>query len=276
MTPVMTYLKALRCLVVLSCLCLASAALAESEFLDTFLSHYKINGDSAMAEKSCGICHVSDSDFGFNPYGKQVKKALADKGGSAVDAAVLTSIEDQDADGDGTPNGKEIAAGTFPGDPTSGAAPGAKPAAAAPESSQPKPTQFPPKNAFHPAIVHFPIALFIGGLILDFLGMLRKDKTLLQSGWYCILMAALSAIGGVLSGVGAMLLQKLPFKGLIFTHLSLAVASALIMWIMVAMRVHRHEKMNVAMRTVYFALAVAGLFLISWAGHVGGAFVYGE
>ncbi|MBS1722895.1 MAG: hypothetical protein JSS66_08080 [Armatimonadetes bacterium] len=253
----------------------SSVASASGVYLDTFLSHYKIKDGSALAEKSCGICHVSDSDFKFNPFGKDVKKAMTDRNAEEVDAALLVSIENLDSDGDGTPNGKEIAAGTAPGDPSSGGAPGTKPAAAATEEAK-KPAPFPPKNGFHPAIVHFPIALFIGGLVLDFLGMLRKDKTLLQAGWYCILMAAVTSLGGIASGVLAMGLQKLPYRGLIFTHLTMAVASSVIIWIMVAMRVHRHEKMNVPMRFLYYVLAAATFVLISWAGHLGGVFVYGE
>lgn len=264
-----------RLLLVISLVSLAGIVCAKGEYLDTFLSHYSIKDGTPLAEKSCGICHVSDSDFSFNPYGKDVKKALTDEGLDDVNATLLVSLEAADSDGDGTPNGKEIAAGTFPGDPASGGVPGAKTTATtAPAEKEPAP--FPPKNGFHPAIVHFPIALFIGGLILDFLGMLRKDKTLLQSGWYCILMAAVTSLGGVLSGVLAMSLQKLPYKGLIFNHLAMAVTSALIMWVMVGMRVHRHEKMNVPMRVVYYVLAIACFVLISWAGHLGGVFVYGE
>lgn len=253
----------------------ASFATAKGEYLDAFLSHYSIKDGSPLSEKSCGVCHVSDSDFAYNAYGKDVKKAMTDKGQDEVDAAVLVSIEGADSDGDGTPNGQEVGAGTFPGDPASGAAPGAKPSTKA-SAPQKKPAQFPPKNGFHPAIVHFPIALFIGGLVLDFLGMLRKDKTLLQAGWYCILMAAVTSLGGIMSGVLAMSLQKLPYKGLIFTHLVAASGSAAIIWAMVAMRVHRHEKMNVPMRVLYYLLAVACFVLISWAGHLGGVFVYGE
>lgn len=252
-----------------------SLALANGEFLDAFLAHYKVKGDSAMGEKSCGICHVSDSDFAFNPYGKDLKKAMTDKEAVEVNADVLASIEATDADGDGTPNGAEIAAGTFPGDPASGGAAGATPPPAK-EPAAKKPPPFLPKNAYHPAIVHFPIALFIGGLILDFLGMLRKDKTQLHAGWYCIVMAAVASVGAILSGVAAMALLKLPYRGLIFEHLAYAIGSAVIMWILVALRVDRHDQMNVRLRSVYYVLAAACLLLISWAGHLGGVFVYGD
>lgn len=254
---------------------IAQVVHANGEFLDAFVSHYKLKDDSALVEKSCGICHVSDSDFAFNAYGKDVKKAMTDKGADHVDGVLLAALDSADSDGDGTPNAQEIAGNTLPGDPGSGAAPGAQPKPTESAAAS-KPAPFPPKNAYHPAIVHFPIALFIGGLVLDFLGMLRKDKTLLQSGWYCIVMAAITSIGGILSGVGAMALLKLPYRGLIFSHLWMAIASSLIMWVLVGMRVHRHEQMNMPMRAVYYVLAFGCLALISWAGHLGGVFVYGE
>ncbi len=243
--------------------------------MEAFLSNYKLNEEAAFGEKSCGICHVSDSDFAFNPYGKDLRKSFTDMGSAEFDSAVLVSVEALDSDGDGSPNGEEMAAKTFPGDPASGGAPGttAPPASTTPEK---KPKPFPPKNAYHPAIVHFPIALFIGGLILDFLGMVRKDKTLLAAGWYCIVMAAIASVGALISGAGAMTLLKLPYRGLIFNHITFAVGAAAIMWIMVALRVDRHEQMNVRMRVVYYLLALTCLTLISWAGHLGGVFVYGE
>lgn len=254
---------------------LAPMAMANGEFLDAFMSHYKLKEESPLGEKSCGVCHVSDSDFAFNAYGKDLKKVMTDKGAAEVSGDLLASLDVADSDGDGTPNLKEIEAGSFPGDPSSGGAPGVKPGAASAEPAK-KPASFPPKNFFHPAVVHFPIALFIGGLILDFLGMLRKDKTLLQAGWYCIIMAAITSLGGILTGVGAMALLKLPYRGLIFSHLAFAVVSSAIMWIMMLMRVHRHEKMNVPMRVIYYILAVTCFAMISWAGHLGGVFVYGE
>ena len=253
---------------------LASFALASGEFLETFKSYYHIKDDSPLAEKSCGICHISDSDFAFNPYGKDVKKAMTDSGSKEVTGELLASIEGLDSDGDGTPNGREIAAGTFPGDPLSGGAPGAH-APVVVETAKKK-ASFPPKNGFHPAIVHFPIALFIGALDLDLIGMIRKDSHFMLSGWYCLVMAAITSFGGIASGVLAMIMQKLPYRGLIFTHLVLAIISTVLMWVMVELRVHRHEKMHLPARLTYYLLAASCFVLISYAGHLGGAFVYGE
>lgn len=253
----------------------ASFGMASSEFLDAFMANYKVKEGSAIAEKSCGICHVSDSDFGFNPFGSEIKKAIAETGQTEISAKVWTAIALLDSDGDGNPNDKEIESDTLPGDPASGAAEGVTPKPL-PTPEPKKPAQFPPKNGFHPAIVHFPIALFIGGVLLDLLGLIRKDKTMLHAGWYCTVMAAVTTLGAILSGVLAMTLQKLPYRGLILSHVQYAAATTVLLWILVVLRVHRHEKMNVPLRVAYYVISGLCFLLISWAGHLGGVFVYGE
>lgn len=249
-------------------------AFGESEFIEAFQKHFALPDNSPMISKSCGICHVSDSDFAFNPYGRDLKAAIATTGSSGLTAKVFEATDTLDSDGDGTPNVEELKADGDPGDPAKGGKPGVTAAPQVP--SEPKPAKFPPKNGYHPAIVHFPIALFVAGLFLDFLGLLKKNKELLFAGWINLVLASVSTLGGIASGVWAMALMKLPYRGLIFEHITYAVVSSAIIAVMVAMRLHRHEKMNLPLRVVYYILAAACLFLISWAGHLGGVFVYGE
>jgi uncharacterized membrane protein len=256
---------------------LAVPAFAKSEFLDVLTETYKPYADK-LTERSCANCHVSLSDYTLNSFGKQIRSELAAANTKELTAAILKKVEPLDADQDGTSNIDEIKAGTDPADPKSGGKPGFKPSAApAPEQAPaPKPKPLVPKNAFHPAIVHFPIALFIAGLFLDFLGMWRKHKTMLLAGWYNLLLGAISTLASILSGLTAMLRMHLPFSGLIFQHLLLACIGTVIMWLMVALRYNRHEKMNTTLRIVYYVLAVTGVVLIAYSAHLGGAFVYGE
>lgn len=249
----------------------SSQAWATGDYLEAFLKHYTVAEGSAVGTASCAVCHVSDSDYGFNPYGEGIVAQKEKLGATTVDAAVLTALEQEDSDKDGTKDGDEIKADTLPGDPTSGAAPGVTVEPPKPKGPEP----FPPKNGFHPAIVHFPIALFIGGLVLDFLGLLKSDQTLLRAGWYNLIMGAVTAFGGIMSGALAMFLMKMPMTGILFQHFITALSSTAIMWIMVFMRIHRHEKMNLVARVVYYILAAAALLIISWAGHLGGEMVYG-
>jgi uncharacterized membrane protein len=191
-----------------------------------------------------------------------------------VTPELLESLESLDADGDGKSNGDELKAGELPGHADSAA--GGSEAAGETGASEKKPATFPPKNGYHPAIVHFPIALLIVGLLLDLVGLIRKERTLLFAGWYNLVFAAVSSLGAVGSGFLAMTIMKLPYKGLIYTHLLLGSGLTVVMWLMVALRVHRHEKMQIGTRVLYYVLAASAFVLVSWAGHLGGVFVYGE
>ena len=247
---------------------LSVSAFSKSEFLDLFMSTYKISDSSPLGEKSCLICHQTEDDFTkLNVYGSDIKMELGAAGATTLNLAVLKEVGGLDSNGTGKTNEQKILAGTAPGDP------GPIKVSAPPKA---KPKSLIPKNFFHPAVVHFPIALFIAGLALDAFGLIFKKKELLIGGWYNILMASLTSFGGIATGFGAMYMQKVPFKGLIFNHMVLALTSATLMLIMVGLRVHRHEKMHVPTRVVYFLLAATCFVLISYAGHLGGAFVYGE
>ncbi|MBS1707585.1 MAG: DUF2231 domain-containing protein [Armatimonadetes bacterium] len=249
----------------------AAMASATGDFLEAFNKHYSPKDGGKVSTASCAVCHVSSEDFKFNPYGKDVKAKMKELGKDAVDEAVLVALEAKDSDEDGTPNGDEIKADTLPGDPASGAKPGAAPAT--PKEKKPEPLVKP--DMLHGAVVHFPIALFIGGLLLDFIGMVRKDKTFLAAGWYNLVMAAVSAFGAAGTGVITMSVKGFPYKGDALNHIMLALGSSVIMLILVAMRLHKHEKMNVPMRVVYYVLAALALIIISSAGHIGGEMVYG-
>ncbi len=260
-------------LTLLTSLFTAHRAIAKPEYLDVLTTVYKPYAGK-LSDRSCANCHVSASEYGLNPFGKQVAHELVAANTKELTAAILQKVETQSAFQDGMTNLDKIKAGLPPGEAKAGST--AK-ATAAPESSTPPPPKsFIPKNVFHPAIVHFPIALFIAGLFLDFLGWRQKQRTLLLAGWYNLFLAAISAIGSMGSGLLAMFRMHLPFQGLIFTHLVLACIASVLMWLMVGLRIHRHEKMNPSARAVYYVLAVATLVIISYSAHLGGAFVYGE
>jgi uncharacterized membrane protein len=258
----------------------AATAGAKPEFHEILLRAYPAYS-GPLASRSCANCHVSDSDFTRNAFGKELAVEMAKAGTKSLSVSLLRLLEPLDADGDGATNIEEIRAGTAPGDASSGgsaalrskARPIVEPSAAAPP---PPKKSWVPKNGYHPAIVHFPIALFIAGLGLDLLGMLRRSSALLLAGWYNLVLATISSAFAIATGVLALKLTRLPLKGIILNHMLLAISSTIIMCGLVALRAHRHEKMRPGARLLYYALAAAGLCLISYSGHLGGVFVYGD
>jgi uncharacterized membrane protein len=259
----------------------ATAAQAKPEYFDVLLSTYKPYAQ-ALSSRSCANCHVSDSDYKMNPYGKQVAQELLNAGTKTLTPELLHNVESLASNPGDISNLEKFKQGLAPGEPRSGATGAKSPATsgatihASGHTAAPEQKPLIPKNAYHPAIVHFPIALFIAGLMLDLVGMLRKDRKFLIAGWYNLVIAAVSSFAAIATGLTAMFVMRLPFKGLILNHLLLAIAGTMIMWILVALRVHRHETMSKPLRILYYVVAAAGLILISYSAHLGGKFVYGE
>ena len=249
-------------------LTLVGTADAHPPYLTTLTSVYPAPG---VAARACANCHASLSDFSRNAYGRAAEAELKASRPPSMTVDLLRRIEGGDADADGVSNGDELRAGTPPGTGNAGATA----AVAAPD---PAPVLAPPypRNGFHPAVVHFPIALFIAGVLLDFVGMIRRDRTLLHAGWYNLVLAAISAVGAMLTGLLALRTQSLVFEGTIRLHITLAVVGAAVLWALVGLRIHRHEAMSHRHRWFYYLLAAVGLVLIGAAGHVGGTYVYGE
>ncbi len=106
--------------------------------------------------------------------------------------------------------------------------------------------------------------------------MWKRHRSLLLAGWYNLLLGAISTLASIASGLAAMSIMHLPFKGVILNHLVLACIGTVIMWAMVALRYNRHEKMTTPFRLAYYLLAVTGVGLIAFSAHLGGMFVYGE
>ena len=51
---------------------------AKSEFLDFFMSHYKISDSSTLGSKACLICHQTEDDYTkMNVYGADLKMEMA-------------------------------------------------------------------------------------------------------------------------------------------------------------------------------------------------------
>ena len=92
-------------------------ALATPKYFGTFRKTYPTAKEGALAKASCNICHLKGT--ALNVFGKDVQKAMQAKQTKELTTEILKSIETLDSDKDGVDNGKEIRAGTLPGDPKS-------------------------------------------------------------------------------------------------------------------------------------------------------------
>jgi uncharacterized membrane protein len=127
------------------------------------------------------------------------------------------------------------------------------------------------KHAQHVAAVHFPIALFIAGVVFDLIAQWTKRRGLADAGYYNLLLAAISTVPVVATGILAwqVALEGQKLKGLLLLHLELACASTAMIWLVwwVHFRVRRRGQGLPSYRVPLELLAVV---VVSLTGHLGG------
>lgn len=98
--------------------CLAAAVFAMPQFKKEIIESYGLKPGSAIEKAGCSACHVG-STAKLNPYGVDLKAAMAAAKSKVLTAAIVKKTDALDSDKDGVQNGVEIKAGTGPGDPQS-------------------------------------------------------------------------------------------------------------------------------------------------------------
>ena len=127
------------------------------------------------------------------------------------------------------------------------------------------------RHAQHVALVHFPIALFIAGVVFDLIACRMKRRGLANSSYYNLLGAAISTVPAAATGVLAwqFALEGQTLKGILLLHLVLACVSTAMIWVVwwVHFRVRRAGQSLPGYRIPLELLAVA---IVSLTGHLGG------
>jgi uncharacterized membrane protein len=127
------------------------------------------------------------------------------------------------------------------------------------------------KHAQHVVLIHFSIALFIAGVTFDSVAQWTKRRCLADAAYYNLLLAAISTVPVVATGILAwqFALEGQKLKGILLQHLVLACASTVMIWLVwwVHFRVRRRGEGLPSYRIPFELLAVA---VISLTGHLGG------
>lgn len=250
--------------------------------------HPKAGGKIATNAQSCDLCHTAAGPPILNLYGTDVKQALDAAHTKTLTPAMLHSLDTKDSDGDGFNNGFEFAEDTLPGDAASKPA-GLPPVKNVPSvktntssgdaSSNPynlKDLLF-PRHGQHPIIIHFPIALFIISLFFDFLGLMRRENTLVSTGYLNLTVAAITAPLALVTGFiawqfayGGISLAALSGNPTLLQHLILSFVTTILIWILWKMRFNKRQEGYQAITTPYIIVSLIALVTISLAGHLGG------
>ena len=250
---------------------------AEPAFLTTLKDTYRWPTGTDAEKASCNVCHAGPPKR--NDFGKAVEDSWEKVGGDTLTVAALDAIQNDDTDGDGYSNAEELRQGFLPGDsastpsgvprpPAGQTAPSpakeAQPAAAKAESD------LLPKHSFHPAFVHFPVALLLVGFALDLVGRRRENTALARAGWYNVSIGLLALIPTTITGIAAMLRLGFPLEGSMLIHLIGGIASIL-------SSVAAWALMNRAERPkVYLVLAILAILFVAVTGHFGAEMVFGS
>jgi uncharacterized membrane protein len=127
------------------------------------------------------------------------------------------------------------------------------------------------KHAQHVVVIHFPIALFIAGVVFDFLATWTRRKDLAAVAYYNFCGALLTAVPAALTGLLAwqLELEGRRLKGILLMHLISGCTSlvliAAVWW--VHWRSKRRDENLPKSRWMLEALAVA---VVAITGHLGG------
>lgn len=127
------------------------------------------------------------------------------------------------------------------------------------------------KHAQHVVLVHFPIALFITGVALDWSSRLTKQRALGEAGYYNFLIAAFSTVPVLVTGLLAwrFQLEGQKLKGILLLHLVMAGISSLLIWSVWGLhfRARRHNAASPGYLGMLEGVAVAAIGLTA---HLGG------
>ena len=128
------------------------------------------------------------------------------------------------------------------------------------------------KHAQHVVLVHFPIALFLTGVAFDLSAQWRKRQALADAAYYNFLVAAVTTLPVLASGLLAWQwqLEGTPLQGTLLLHALFGLTSAggiLVLW---WLRFRQRHQSDHAPGSLYLALTLIVLLLVAVTGHLGG------
>jgi uncharacterized membrane protein len=127
------------------------------------------------------------------------------------------------------------------------------------------------KHAQHVVLIHFPIALFIIGVLFDFLGQWTKRRQLAAAAYCNLFVAALTTIPVLITGILAWQweLEGQRLKGVLLMHLVLGCVSSLLIWVVWLVHARSKHRGN-ALPRYRMPVEAATVMIVTLTGHLGG------
>ena len=128
------------------------------------------------------------------------------------------------------------------------------------------------KHAQHVVLIHFPIALFIAAVALDYLAHWTKNQALAAAAYFNLLLAAISTVPVVASGLAAWrwALEGQKLKGILLMHLIFGCISSVLIWLV--FWIHRRSRRLPEESLPNYRLPIEALavLIVGLTGHLGG------
>jgi uncharacterized membrane protein len=127
------------------------------------------------------------------------------------------------------------------------------------------------KHAQHVVLIHFPIALLIAAVAFDFIAQWTKRNGLLDTAYYNLLVAAISTVPVLATGVLAwqFQLEGQKLKGNLLLHLVLGSVSSLLIWLVWWVH-YRARRQSAPLPTYRLAIEFVAVGVVALTAHLGG------
>jgi uncharacterized membrane protein len=132
-------------------------------------------------------------------------------------------------------------------------------------------TVFLARHAQHVVLIHFPVALYLAGVVLDLAGSWWNNEKFGEAAYYNFALAALFALPAVATGLVAWQwqLEGQKLKGTLLQHLLAGLTAAVVICLTWALHFLARRRKRILPR-VRFLLEAAGTLAVIIAGHLGG------
>jgi uncharacterized membrane protein len=128
------------------------------------------------------------------------------------------------------------------------------------------------RHAQHVVLIHFPIALFMSGVVFDLLSRGKRDSQLARAAYLNLSVAALTVLPAIITGVLAWQLAfgGTPLDGMILFHLIAASVAGLL--VVASWWIHWRGRRSHLLSLFRYRIPIelVGIVLIALAAHTGG------
>jgi uncharacterized membrane protein len=128
------------------------------------------------------------------------------------------------------------------------------------------------KHAQHVVLIHFPIALFIAAVVFDYVAKWTKNQALAAAAYFNLLLAAISTVPVVGSGLVAWqwALEGQKLKGILLMHLILGCISSVLIWLVFCIHWRARRLPERSLPKYRLPIEALAVLIVGLTGHLGG------